>query len=126
MAIDVRSMILVVDDEEALASVIAGVLEDEGHTVQVVHDGASALTRMREDPRPCLAFLDLMMPGITGWDVRRAMLADPTLSAIPVAIVSAFVVGEVAELQPAAVVQKPFSLDRIVEIAESHCGPPPL
>lgn len=114
-------MILVVDDEEALVNVIASVLEDEGYPVVAANDGATALAFLRRHPTTCLAFLDLMMPGMDGWQLRRAMLAEPSLATIPVVIVSALVTGDMDELRPAAVLGKPFKLDHILDAAQNHC-----
>ena len=116
-------MILVVDDETAIAEVIGSVLEDEGYSVATATDGEEALEILRERASPpCLAILDLMMPGMNGWELRRAMLADPELSAVPVVILSAYTAGDMAGLRSVAVVQKPFQLDQIVELAALHCS----
>lgn len=116
-------MILVVDDEAAIAEVIGSVLEDEGYTVATVADGEAALALLRDGAsRPCLAFLDLMMPGMNGWELREAMLADPSLASVPVVILSAFTAGDMGSLRSVAVIQKPFQLERIVELADRHCA----
>lgn len=116
-------MILVVDDEAAIAEVIGSVLQDEGYAVATASDGEAALEflRGRSSP-PCLAILDLMMPGMNGWELREAMLADPLLSAVPVVILSAFTAGDMGSLRSVAVIQKPFQLDHIVELAALHCS----
>ncbi len=116
-------MILVVDDEAAIAEVIGSVLQDEGYRVATAADGEAALEILRdEETPPCLAFLDLMMPGMNGWELRNAMLADPALSAVPVVILSAFTAGDMSSLHSVAVIQKPFQLDQIVELAANHCA----
>lgn len=115
-------MILVVDDEPSLVEAISSVLEDEGYSVTTARDGVAALRALHDGLRPCLAILDLMMPTMSGWELRAAMLADPNLANIPVAIVSAFARGEMATLQPTAVLQKPFELREIVELADRYCG----
>lgn len=50
------------------------------------------------------------------------MLAEPSMADIPVAIVSAFTEGDMSSLRASAVIQKPFHLADIVELAERHCG----
>jgi len=115
-------MILVVDDEPALVDVIRSVLTDEGHDVVTANDGLTALEYLRGAPRPCLTILDLMMPRMNGWELRLAMLSEPSLADIPVAIVSAFTEGDMSSLRAAAVIQKPFHLAEILELAERHCG----
>ena len=116
-------MILVVDDEPSLVEAISSVLEDEGYSVATARDGRDALRALHDGLRPCLAILDLMMPTMNGWELRAAMLADPQLAAIPVAIVSAFARGEMNTLQPTAtIIQKPFELSEIVQLAGRYCG----
>lgn len=115
-------MILVVDDEPSLVEAISSILEDEGYSVTTAADGLAALRALNDGLRPCLAILDLMMPTMSGWELRAAMLADPSLAGIPVAIVSAFARGEMSMLQPSAILQKPFELSAIVELADRYCG----
>ena len=115
-------MILVVDDEPSLVEAISSVLEDEGYAVTTAPDGLAALRALHDGLRPCLAILDLMMPIMSGWELRAAMLADPTLADIPVAIVSAYARGEIGILQASAIVQKPFELKELIELADRYCG----
>lgn len=115
-------MILVVDDEPSLVEAICSVLEDEGYSVTSARDGLAALRAMNDGLRPCLAILDLMMPIMSGWELRAAMLADPTLADIPVAIVSAYARGEMETLRPQAVLQKPFQLSELIQLADRYCG----
>lgn len=115
-------MILVVDDEPSLVEAISSILEDEGYSVATARDGLTALRALHDGLRPCLAILDLMMPTMSGWELRAAMLADPRLAEIPVAIASAFTRSDMSQLQPTAVIQKPFELSEIVELADRFCG----
>ncbi|MDH4158770.1 MAG: response regulator transcription factor [Actinomycetota bacterium] len=62
--------VLVVDDEQALATVIASYLEREGFAVDLAHDGPSAVAAAREH-RPDLMVLDVMLPGFDGIEVCR-------------------------------------------------------
>jgi len=60
--------VLVVEDEEALAFGVKDALEHAGFQVQVVHDGPTALDRIRTD-QPELIVLDLMLPGMGGLEI---------------------------------------------------------
>ncbi|MFZ0325338.1 MAG: response regulator transcription factor [Actinomycetes bacterium] len=62
--------VLVVDDEQALAGVIASYLEREGFAVDLAHDGPTAVAAAR-DHRPDLVVLDVMLPGFDGVEVCR-------------------------------------------------------
>jgi len=66
--------VLVVDDEVALATVVASYLEREGFTVDLAHDGPSAVTAARQQP-PDLVVLDVMLPGFDGIEVCRQLRA---------------------------------------------------
>lgn len=79
------SVILVVDDEQTLQATLRFNLEREGHTVLVAADGEAALTFARER-RPDLIVLDLLLPGMGGFEVCRAVRKD---SDVPIIILTA-------------------------------------
>jgi len=79
------SRVLVAEDDPTQAHVIRLYLESEGHTVDVVHDGADALAHARAR-RPDLLVLDVMLPGMDGLDVCRALRAE---SDVPVLVLTA-------------------------------------
>ncbi|HEX2705047.1 MAG TPA: response regulator transcription factor [Candidatus Lustribacter sp.] len=64
--------VLVVDDEQALAGVVAGYLEREGFAVDLAYDGPAAVAAAREH-RPELVVLDVMLPGFDGIEVCRQL-----------------------------------------------------
>jgi CheY-like chemotaxis protein len=68
--------IVVADDNEDSAESFAMLLSFSGHEVRVAHDGAAALDAVR-DFRPDVAFLDIGMPGLTGYEVAEAVRAEP-------------------------------------------------
>ncbi len=79
------SRILVVEDETSIADVVARYLRRDGHEVETVADGATALERF-EETSPELIVLDLMLPGLDGQEVlRRVRAAGET----PVVILTA-------------------------------------
>jgi two-component system alkaline phosphatase synthesis response regulator PhoP len=67
--------LLVVEDEAHLAEVIADNLEFEGYQVEVVGDGLKALERIQAE-RPDLVLLDVMLPGLDGFEVCRRLRDD--------------------------------------------------
>ncbi|RAS69983.1 DNA-binding response OmpR family regulator [Lentzea atacamensis] len=69
------ALILVAEDDENQAELVRRYLEQDHHRVVVVHDGRDALDVVR-DQRPELVVLDLMLPGLGGLDVCRALRAD--------------------------------------------------
>lgn len=68
--------IVVADDNEDSAESFAMLLSFSGHEVRIAHDGAAALDAVR-DFRPDVAFLDIGMPGLTGYEVAEAVRAEP-------------------------------------------------
>ena len=79
--------ILVVDDEPDTREFIATVLQDAGADVLEAGDGDEALALARQE-RPDLVTLDITMPGKDGGEVFEEMRRDPTISTIPVFIIS--------------------------------------
>ncbi|MFC4454395.1 response regulator transcription factor [Deinococcus sonorensis] len=69
------ALVLVVEDEPQIAGVLEAYLKQEGHRVEKAADGKSALALYRA-ARPDLLLLDLMLPGLSGMDVLRAVRAD--------------------------------------------------
>ena len=69
--------ILVVDDEPDTLGLIQLTLQTAGYQVQTAPGGQEALRIIRQEP-PDLVILDIMMPDISGFDVMRALLKDPT------------------------------------------------
>ena len=88
-------MILVVDDEAAIAEVIGSVLQDEGYTVATAADGGAAFEILRDwNSPPCLAILDLMMPGMNGSAFLRILRNDQRRKYLPVVVLSALASGD--------------------------------
>ncbi|MFC5995560.1 MtrAB system response regulator MtrA [Pseudonocardia hispaniensis] len=80
-----KSRVLVVDDDPALAEMLTIVLRGEGFDTAVVGDGTRALPAVRE-LRPDVVLLDLMLPGMNGIDVCRAIRAE---SGVPIVMLTA-------------------------------------
>ncbi|CDG81222.1 HD-GYP domain-containing protein [Janthinobacterium agaricidamnosum] len=82
-----KPLILVVDDEAANLQLLRHILQDD-YRLLYAKDGARALELARQE-RPALVLLDVMMPGMSGYDVCRVLKADPATSAMPVIFVTA-------------------------------------
>ena len=80
-----RARVLVVDDDPALAEMLGIVLRSEGFLPSFVADGERALGAFR-DTRPDIVLLDLMLPGMSGIDICRAIRAE---SGIPIVMLTA-------------------------------------
>ena len=82
------SRILVAEDDADIASLVRHYLEKAGYTVDVTDSGRDVLPRLRRTPVDAV-ILDLMLPGMDGLEVCRAMRADPTTAAMPVIMLTA-------------------------------------
>jgi two-component system alkaline phosphatase synthesis response regulator PhoP len=80
--------ILVVDDDREVVRLITAYLTQAGYEVLAAHDGQTAVHMLRRE-QPDLMLLDLMLPGMDGWDITRLVRADPTLAHIPIIMLTA-------------------------------------
>ena len=78
---------LVVDDSPTIRAVLGKMLEQEAYAVQKAVDGESALELARTE-QPELIFLDIVLPGINGFAVLRALRHDPLTRHIPIVMIS--------------------------------------
>ena len=80
--------VLVVDDDSAVRELIVAALSDAGFDCVAAPDGTRAIDLARRDP-PDAVVLDILMPGLTGDDVHRALRRDPRTRYTPVIFLSA-------------------------------------
>jgi CheY-like chemotaxis protein len=111
---------MIVEDDADVRETMAQVLESEGHRVTTARDGTDALEAFARGERPALIVLDLMMPGMNGWDLRAALRRDPELASVPVIVVSAIPPGSgrLGELDAVEILHKPFELDTLLGAVE--------
>src|SRR5262245_29339233 len=83
--VTMKARVLVVDDDPALAEMLTIVLRGEGFDTAVVADGPRALPALRE-LKPDLVLLDLMLPGMNGIDVCKAIRSE---SGVPIVMLTA-------------------------------------
>ena len=95
-ALNSKPTILVVDDTPDNIDLLRAVLEDDYRT-KIAVNGERALKIAAGGDQPDLILLDIMMPGMSGYDVCRALKADPATANIPVIFVTAM--SEVADEQ---------------------------
>lgn len=112
-----RETVLVIEDEKNIAELVKYNLEKEGFTVQTVLRGDAGLEEARKR-KADLIVLDLMLPGMDGLEICRALKQDPKTSPIPIIMLTAKsedtdqVVG--LELGADDYVTKPFSPKELV------------
>lgn len=80
--------VLVVEDDPDIQTTLSDLFTREGYHVDVVPNGAEAITFLDENEHPNVVLVDLLMPGVVGNELLEYLHSDEELSAIPVAIVS--------------------------------------
>ena len=110
------ALLLVVEDDDDIRETVTDLLRDQGYEVEGAEDGRVALARLQGGLRPDLILLDRTMPVMDGAAFRKAQLADPLLSTIPVVLMTAANAIEslVAEMRPDHVLKKPMSFDDLL------------
>jgi DNA-binding response OmpR family regulator len=88
VAQETDSVVLIVDDDPVICDVLTVVLESEGLDAHAVYRGEDAIEWAR-DHTPQAIILDLMMPGIDGWETCRRLKGDLRTSRIPVIVLTA-------------------------------------
>lgn len=93
--------ILVVEDDRAITLLIQGLLEDEGYRVLTAANGRQGLERLHAHGAD-LVVTDIMMPVLSGFDLIKALRADPRYQQLPVIATS-------GALQPDAALRRLFT-----------------
>ena len=112
--------ILVIDDDAAVAGVIASTLEDDGFRATIAHDGISALLNHDRDPAD-LVLLDLRLADMHGRDVIFQLRC--TRPNLPIVVITGFP-GDALQIgaRVEEVLYKPLRLTDIRSIGERYCG----
>lgn len=119
-----RPLILVVEDDESVQSLMQLLLTSEGYEVVAAKDGLEGLVKLDRE-HPSLVILDLMMPNVSGDRMFEELRSDPRLKDVPIIVVSGRhdVHGTFDPLiGPANVFPKPIDpaalIDRVAEILD--------
>ncbi|HEX9241831.1 MAG TPA: response regulator [Anaeromyxobacter sp.] len=112
--------IFVVDDDPDLREVLGDLLTDEGYETHLFANGQSALALLQEGARPHLILLDLMMPGMSGWQFREEQLRDVALRDIPVIVMTASTGFDASPLHAAEILKKPVGIEQILDAVERN------
>lgn len=114
--------VLIVEDEENIVESLSFLLEREGYDVKSVLDGSRALAHLQER-LPDLLILDVMLPGVDGFEILRSIRADESLETLPVIMLTAKMQQQdrrtAEEIGVNAFVTKPFSNAEVISIVKS-------
>jgi DNA-binding response OmpR family regulator len=117
--------VLVVDDDPVIVRLLEVNLGLEGYEVETATRGEQALERASET-NPDLLILDVMMPGLDGWDTCRRLREQPRFADTPVVFLSARSQEDDRstdlDLGPVAYLTKPFDPIRLMELVRRMLG----
>jgi len=85
---NMSSMVLIVDDEYIGRETLQSVLEGEGYELEMAENGLQAIEKAKQ-LLPDVILLDVMMPGMTGFEVCQRIRSDPQIAEIPIIILTA-------------------------------------
>jgi len=117
--------ILIVDDEPVVVTLLKNRIGSRGFKVETAHDGAGALEKAKTW-RPDFILLDIIMPGMDGFETCRRLKATKETAHIPVVLFTAAqetrLEAMAQEVGAAKVVQKPF-VDKVFQAISEILGP---
>ena len=118
--IDIQTAkVLVVDDEPEITEIVQTFLADAGYQVKVENSSTRALQVARQF-KPDIILLDIMMPGLDGYDVCRDIKSDPEFSHTPIIFLTGKDrnddMGRSFKSGGDMFIKKPFSCERLLEI----------
>ena len=117
--------VLIADDEPNIVISLEFLMKREGHAVSVARDGVAALEAIRRE-RPALVLLDVMMPGMSGFEVCQAVRADEALAGVKILMLSAkgrdTDLAKGSALGADAYMTKPFSTRELADKVREMLG----
>lgn len=117
--------ILIIDDERDFVETVSFALEADGFLVSNAADGPAGITKAKAE-LPDLIILDLMMPGMDGYEVARRLKTDKLTADIPIIVLTATVTKEleqkVCETKAADCMTKPCDLEELLKKVKSIFG----
>jgi CheY-like chemotaxis protein len=117
--------VLIIEDEKLIIVSTQMVLEAAGFRVESATNGEEGIAKAR-NVTPDLILLDIMMPGIDGWETLTRLKRDPATAGIPVVIFTAREHSRghqrSADMGAVDYFRKPFEPDELIELVEKHVG----
>ncbi len=117
--------VLIIEDEKLIIVSTQMVLEAAGFRVESATNGEDGIAKAKSQS-PDLILLDIMMPGIDGWETLTRLKRDAATANIPVVIFTAREHSrghqKSAEMGAVDYFRKPFEPDELIELVEKHVG----
>ena len=111
-----QAALALIEDDDDIRETMARKLRRSGYEVLAYHDAESALADFESGKRPDLILLDLMMPGMDGWEFRIEQRRRPALADVPVIALSGDASRYAAAIDAAAYLTKPVDYDRLLSV----------
>ena len=120
--VNVGRVVLVIEDDEIIRSLITQLLEERGFRAETASNGADAL-EVLERLRPAVIVLDLLMPVMHGWSFMEAYAAKTDGRRIPIVVLSVNPVlpRSFNRFGVHCCLGKPFDVDDLVKAVETAC-----
>jgi CheY-like chemotaxis protein len=112
--------VLVVEDEEDLREMMREALELNGYAVVTAEDGRQALERLSGIEQLCLILIDLLMPGMNGWDLFKQLKGRSELDGVPIVVYSS--VADRAPNGATRVLKKPLTFGELLSTVREYCA----
>ena len=117
--------VLIIEDEKLIIVSTQMVLEAAGFRVESATNGEDGIAKAKA-AAPDMILLDIMMPGIDGWETLTRLKRDQATANIPVVIFTAREHSrghqKSSEMGAADYFRKPFEPDELIELVEKHCS----
>jgi len=118
-----RHDVLVIEDDPTIRRVLCEVLTARGCQVVVARDSAEASAHLSSDRRPCILFVDTMLPGIDLRYLTEQLHLRPVQERVPVvALTASRNAAGVRLLGAVDCLEKPFAFGRVLDIVAKHCA----
>jgi CheY-like chemotaxis protein len=113
--------VLVVEDDDDIRESLVELLENWGLRPIPAPGALMALRMLRDGCKPDMILLDLRMPGVSGWEFRRAQVSEPSFANIPVVVMTALGgdhAAMLAQMGDVLWLRKPFVPEALAEVVE--------
>lgn len=114
-------MVLIIDDDDSIGEALQLMLQLKGYSSAIASNGAEAVAWLRAHDRPCLIFLDLMMPVMDGMQFLDWARTEG-FQAVPTVILTAFRDGR-SVIEGCPVLRKPVEFADVMNMVAQHCKP---
>lgn len=114
--------VLVAEDSPTQAAGLCAILGEKWDDVRVAKDGREAFEMMKQS-RPRIVVSDIEMPRLTGYELSRAMKADPALRGVPILLLTELAspraIADAIDSQADCLLMKPYDPDRLLSVIDS-------